>query len=353
MKKIFLIFVLFLTLIAFGCGKTSKNEAKPATFKGKVAKVEKRLFSSEESFVGAIKSKNIINYSTKMMGRILKLYVDVGDSVKKGQLLVEVDAAEALSGYKQSEAGLSAADVYLQNMERDYERFKRLYDERAVTKHQLEQVEAGLAQAKAQKEQAKANVEMSKTLLSYGKIYATSDGIVTKKWMEEGNVAAPGMPILTVENPSSLELLVEVPEEKADKIFVGSKAKVFTLDEENCKESKVIAIVKTADVFSKTSTVKLEVAPEDFKAGQFAKVRFDALGGETLSINKKALKKEGQLEMVFVRKDDGKVSLRIVRSGRLEGDFVQVLSGLSEGETVVLSPSEAMKEGDILEVSND
>lgn len=353
MKKNFLFLVLILALILFGCGEKSEKERKGAQFKGKIGKVEKRFFSSEESFAGLIKSKNTINISTKMMGRILKLYVDVGDKVKKGQLLVEVDAAEALSGFKQSEAGLSAAEVHLQNMERDYERFKRLYKERAVTKHQLEQTEAGLAQARAQKEQARANLEMSKTLLSYGKIYAPSDGIITKKWMEEGNIAAPGMPILTLENPLSLELSVEVPEEKADKIEVGSNARIFTMDEDNYKNSKVTTILKTADALSKTSTIKVEIAPEDFKVGQFVKVRFDSLGKEVLSVDKNSIKREGQLEMVFVRKEDGRISLRIIRSGREEGNFIQILSGLKEGETVVLNLQESLKEGDLWEVSND
>lgn len=353
MKKLSLILILFFALLFLGCGNEIKKETKGVQFKGKISKVEKRFFSSEESFAGLIKSKNTINISTKMMGRILKLYVDVGERVKKGQLLVEVDAAEALSGFKQSEAGLSAAEILFQNMERDYERFKRLYEERAVTKHQLEQIEAGLAQARAQKEQARANLEMSKTLLSYGKIYAPSDGIITKKWMEEGNVAAPGMPILTLENPLSLELSVEVPEEKADKIELGSNARIFTMDEGNYKNSKITTILKTADALSKTSTVKLEIVPEDFKVGQFVKVRFDSLGGEVLSVDKNSIKREGQLEMVFVRNEDGKVFLRIIRSGRREGDFVQILSGLLEGETVVLNPPESLKEGDLWEVSND
>lgn len=353
MKKNSLIVILILALVLFGCGKKSEKERKSAQFKGKISKVEKRFFSSEESFAGLIKSKNTINISTKMMGRILRLYVDVGDKVKKGQLLVEVDAAEALSGFKQSEAGLSAAEIHYQNMERDYERFKRLYEERAVTKHQLEQMEAGLAHARAQKEQAKANLEMSKTLLSYGKIYAPSDGIITKKWMEEGNIAAPGMPILTLENPLSLELSVEVPEEKADKIEVGSNARIFTMDEDKYNNSKVITILKTADALSKTSTVKLEIAPEDFKVGQFVKVRFDSLGEAVLSVDKNSIKREGQLEMVFVRKEDGKVSLRVIRCGRQEGNFIQILSGLSEGETVVLNPPESLKEEDLWEVSND
>lgn len=352
MKKIALLsLVVFLLVSLFACFKESRMEKKRTSFNAKIEKTVKRNFSSEESFVGTIKSKEMVNVSTKMMGRVLKLYVSEGSMVKKGQLLVEVDAAEALSAYKQSEAGLNAAITASDNANRDLERYRRLYEQRAVTKHQLEQIESLAASMNAQKEQARANLEMAKTLLSYGKIYSPIDGVVTKKFMEEGNLAAPGMPIITIENPETLEILVEVPEEKASKIKVSSTAKLFKSDSDDYVESKVIAIVPVADLYTKTSLVKIEVPKGEFKAGQFVTVRFDDLSREFVSVPKGSLIKEGQLELIFVRNMDKTVSLRIVKSGRSEGEYIQILSGISEGEEVVVSPSQQLKEGDIVEVS--
>jgi RND family efflux transporter MFP subunit len=351
MKKLIYVGIAAALISFMGCSSDSRSGKSPETIKVQLAKAEKREFSSEENYVGTIKSKETVNISTKMMGRLLSLQVDEGSVVKKGQLLAEVDAAEADSAYRQSDAGLRAADVNSGNMEKDLERYKRLYEEKAVTKHQLEQIEAGAAQAKAQKEQASASVRMAKTLMSYGKLYSPVNGVITKKWMEPGNLAYPGMAILTVENPASLELLVEVPEEKSRQISSGSTAKIFTGNEDDRSvDTKVVMVVPTANAFTKTSTVRLEI-PSDagIVPGQFARVRFNAFKKDFVSVPDGAMKRQGQLEMVFTRDDKGLSSLRIVRSGRREGGFVQVLSGLSGDETVVVNPPETLKEGMKLE----
>ncbi len=350
MKKIIYL-VTAMALVSFlGCSSGKDESGPKESVRVRLGKAEKRAFSSEENYVGTIRSKDTVNISTKMMGRLLSLKVSEGAPVKKGQLLAEVDAAEAENAYRQSDAGLKAAEVNAANMERDLERFRRLFEEKAVTRHQLEQMEAGAAAAKAQKEQASASLRMAGTLLSYGKLYSPVDGVVTRKWMEPGNLAYPGMPILTVENPASLELLVEVPENKAREIPSGSGAKIFLEDDGRSVDTTVAAVVPAADAFTKTSTVRLEVPKEPgIVPGQFARVRFKAFTKEFISVPAGALRKQGQLESVFVRDDKGLASLRIIRSGRSEDGFVQVLSGLAGGETVVVGPAETLVEGMKLE----
>ncbi|HQO20888.1 MAG TPA: efflux RND transporter periplasmic adaptor subunit [Acidobacteriota bacterium] len=349
--KIFIYLAAALAIVSLLACSSGKDESGPKeTFKVRLGKTEKRPFSSEENYVGAIRSKDTVNISTKMMGRLLSLHVNEGSVVKKGQLLAEVDAAEALSAFRQSDAGLRAAEINAGNLERDLERFRRLFEEKAVTRQQLEQMEAGAAAAKAQMEQAAASLQMSKTLLSYGKLYSPVDGVVTKKWIETGNLAYPGMPILTVENPGSLEVLVEVPENKSREIAAGSGAKIFLEDDGRSVDTVVAAVVPAADAFTKTSTVRLEVPNEPgIVPGQFARVRFKAFTKEFISIPSGALRKQGQLESVFVRDDKGLASLRIIRSGRSEDGFIQALSGLAGGETVVVDPPEALAEGMKLE----
>ena len=350
MKKIIRIAAALAVVSLLGCSSVKDESGPKESVRVRLGKAEKRQFSSEENYVGTIKSKDTVNISTKMMGRLLSLKVSEGDAVKKGQLLAEVDAAEAESAYRQSGAGLKAAEVNAANMERDLERFRRLFEEKAVTRHQLEQMEAGAAAAKAQKEQASASLRMAGTLLSYGKLYSPVDGVVTRKWMEPGNLAYPGMPILTVENPASLELLVQVPENKAREIRSGSGAKIFLEDDARSVDTTVVAVVPAADAFTKTSTVRLEV-PKDpgIVPGQFARVRFNAFTKEFVAIPTGALRKQGQLESVFVKDDKGLAELRIIRSGRSEDGFLQALSGLAGGETVVIDPPEMLAEGMKLE----
>ena len=346
MKKALMILTGMAALLALtSCGhKVEKRETGPKVAVTTVTAAEQSLPSAEE-YVGNIRSRQAVVISTKMMGRVVRFFVDEGQAVTKGQPLVEVDAAEAQSAYSQSKAGLDAADVAVRNAERDYGRFKALYEQKAVTKHQLEQVEMGLAGAKAQKAQADANLKMSGTLLSYGKILAPDAGIVTKKWMDAGSMAFPGAPILTVENPKDLEVSVSVAEERSRQIAAGQQAQVTVDSLGKTIQVPVTAVVGAADPMTRTSTVKLSI-PEGsgLAPGQFAHVRFDALSTKSLAVPASAIHSEGQMDGVFVA-DQGLVRLRWVQLGQRGPEMVQVLSGLNAGERVIVPIPPGLSDG--------
>jgi RND family efflux transporter MFP subunit len=352
MKRMMTFGILGLGLAGMiACGhKVEQREAGPKVSVTVVAAAEQALPSAEE-YVGNVRSRQAVVISTKMMGRVVRFFVDEGQAVTKGQPLVEVDAAEAQGAYSQSKAGVDAADVAVRNMERDDERYKRLYEQKAVTKHQLEQVEMGLASAKAQRAQAEANLKMSGTLMSYGKILAPDAGIVTKKWMDAGNMAFPGAPILTVENPKDLEISVSVAEDKARLIATGQQAQVTVDSLDKTLSVPVAAVVGASDPMTRTSTVKLSI-PEGsgLAPGQFAHVRFDALGMKALAVPVSAIQAEGQMDGVFVA-DQGLARLRWIQIGVRGGNWVQVLSGLQPGERVIVPVPAGLSDGQIIEVA--
>jgi membrane fusion protein, multidrug efflux system len=346
--------IVFLTgtLVLFlACGeKEAKREAGPAVRVTTVAASVQKLPSSE-AYVGNVRSARSVIIATKMMGRVVRIAVQEGQAVQRGQLLVEVDAAEAQSAYEQAKAGVAATDVAVRNMEKDHERFTRLRDEKAVTQHQLEQVEMGLAAAQAQKAQAEAGVKQAQTLLSYGKILAPESGIITKKWMDPGNLAYPGAPILTLEDPADLELSVAVPEEKARALKIGQDAEVTSDSLGKRLAAKVSAVVGASDPMTRTSTVKLALPKDDsLRPGLFVSVRFAALSQESLAVPASAVHTEGQMEGVFVA-DAGLARLRWVQLGQRSDDLAQVLSGLKEGEAVVSPIPAGMRDGTPIEVA--
>jgi RND family efflux transporter MFP subunit len=339
---------LALALLA-ACSHPVERRGPQTATPVKTVQVEERSLPSPEDFVGNVQSRQSVMISTKMMGRILKIDVEEGEAVKKGQPLVDVDASEAQNAYAQSKAGLDAADVALRNAERDEARFKALYAQKAVTKHQLEQVEMGLAAAKAQKAQAEASLKMSGTLLTYGRILAPDDGIITKKWMDAGNLAYPGAPILTLENPKELEVSVAVPEGKARLLAAGQKAQV-RLEGGQPIEVTVSAVVEAADPMSRTSTVKLSLPNgRGLRPGQFLHVRFDALSVKGLVVPADALISEGQMEGVFVA-ENSVARLRWIQTGQRTDGLVQVLSGLQAGERVISPVPEGFADGTPIEV---
>lgn len=351
MKRAFAMMTAFALAGLIACGHEVEKREPGPVLAVKVQAASVQALPSGEAYVGNVKSRQAVVISTKMMGRVTRFYVDEGQAVQKGQPLVEVDAAEAQSAYAQSKAGLDAAGVNLANMERDRDRFQRLYEQKAVTKHQLEQVEAGLAAAKAQKAQAEANLTMSGTLLSYGRILAPDAGIITRKWMDAGSLAYPGAPILTLENPEELELSVAVPEEKARLLAPGQKASVFAGSADKGMEAAVSTVVAAADVMSRTSTVKLSLPPDSgLRPGQFVRVSFEALAGKELAAPAQALVSQGQMDGVFVA-EGGIARLRWIQVGQRGGGFVQVLSGLRPGEQVIVPVPAGLADGQPIEVA--
>lgn len=336
-------------MVACGEKGTTRDAGTPV----KVATVEVsvRSLPSSEAYVGNVRSTRSVMVATKMMGRVVRIAVQEGQAVQKGQLLVEVDAAEAQSAFEQARAGVAATEVAVRNMEKDRERFSRLRDQKAVTQHQFEQVEMGLAAAQAQKAQAEAGLKQAQTLLSYGKILAPDAGIVTKKWMDAGNLAYPGAPILTLEDPRDLELSVAVPEEKARALKVGQDAEVLSDSLGKTLRAEVTAVVGAADPMTRTSTVKLSL-PEDgaLRPGLFVSVRFAALAQEALAVPASAVRAQGQMDGVFVA-ENGVARLRWVQLGQRSGELVQVLSGVKEGEAVVNPVPAALRDGSPVEVT--
>jgi multidrug efflux system membrane fusion protein len=343
------------TLAAAGLLAACSSKEKPRPL-GPTVSVETTLAArtslpSPEDYVGNIRSRQAVRISTKMMGRVQRIFVQEGQAVRKGEPLVEVDASEARSAQAQAQAGLDAADVAVRNAERDYGRFQALYAEKAVTKHQLEQVEMGLAQARAQREQAAANLQMARTLLTYGEILAPDRGIITKKWMDEGNLAYPGAPILTLENPEDLEISVDVPEERARLLAAGQKAAVTVDSLGRTFEVAVSAVVGAADPLSRTSTVKLGLPKdESLRPGQFAHVRFERFALEALAVPASALVTEGQMDGVYVA-EGGIARLRWIQTGQRARSFVQVLSGLEAGDRVIDPVPAGLTDGAPIEVA--
>ncbi len=331
-------------------GKESARESRPPVLIHTQTASEV-LLPSPEVFVGNIQSRQTITISTKMMGRIQRIFVKEGATVKKGQLLVRVDDSEARSAWEQAKAGLGAADVAVRNAERDHERFKALYAEKAATKHRLEQVELGLAQAKAQRARVKANLRMAGSLLTYGTIRAPYQGIITRKWMDAGNLAYPGAPILTLENPGDLEISVNVPEGIARLLAVGQEATVNAASLAKTLKVTIKAVVAAANPMSRTSIVKLALPNNDgLRPGQFARVHFNALAAKTLVVPVSAIVTQGQMNGVFVV--GGRIAaLRWIETGERTSRYVQVVSGLLAGDLVVAPVPPGLKDGSPIEVA--
>jgi membrane fusion protein, multidrug efflux system len=219
----------------------------------------------------ALVASDVVTVSPKIMGRISKVYVEEGDSVKQGQLLVELDSTDLLAQKQQvislkaqTEAGKAQAEAKYQydqkNIEvlkiavdrakEDFDRVKVQFNGGVTTKEQYDHLKKALETAQAQLDAAKAQIQVSKTQISSAqttvassqaqievintqlrntKLYAPVDGIAAKRWLLAGDIVNPGQSIYTINNNSKFWVTVYLEETKVEKLHIGQAAK-FTLD---------------------------------------------------------------------------------------------------------------------------
>lgn len=319
-----------------------------------------------------VRGRNTAIITSKGMGYVRSLNVKAGDRVKAGQVLVVLDANDVQAGLMQAQAGASEAEAGLTQAERDveaaqaarklaaltWERTKRLVEQKAATQQQLDEAEmaataaearermavAGLARARARVGQAKAGVGVARVSLGDRTVVAPFDGRVVSRGVEVGNLAAPGTPLLTVEEDGALRVEAVVDESQTARIALGQNVEV-EVEAVGAKLVGVVGeIVPTVDAMSRAFLVKVDLpeAPEGggLRPGMFARARFAVGQAERLVVPVNAVSPRGQLDRVFIA-DNGKARLRLVTIGARHGEVVEVLSGLDAGEKVVVgTPAE-------------
>lgn len=321
-----------------GCGhKSEKVEptALPAvTVRAQTVESKSRV--ATEEVVGTVRAKLRSVIEAKVSGKIEKLHVVPGQQVKAGELLVAIDAREVLARYDQAVA-------LRQQAEADLNRLSLLFEQKI-----LPQAEFDNAQAKSRV--AVAGVIEAETMVGYTKVTAPFAGVITRKHADVGDLAAPGKPLLEIEDSSALRLEADVPEAVISNLKLGDKLPVRISALEKELEGNVGEIAPAADPNSRTFLVKLDLpGASALRAGQFGRVAMPVGETSALRIPISAVVQRGQMEIVFVV-SDGKAHLRLVKSGKRLGAEVELVSGISAGEKVVVENAAALSDGQPLTV---
>lgn len=290
------------------------------------------------------------------MGAITRLNVREGDQVRRGEVLITIDAAQQRSAYDSANAGLSASQQSIAAADADYalaeatmNRYQMLFDKKSVSPQEYDEVKTRLAAAKARRDaaragqtQAEAGVAEASTAIGFTKIRAPFDGLVVAKLADAGAMAAPGVPLLTIEDPSRFRLEALLDEGQIGTVRLGEAVPVV-LDSlgDQTIAGKVVQIMPMADPASRTFTVKIDLpANPQIRSGLFGRARFPRGERESILVPQSALVHRGQLDAVYVVDKDQIASLRYITLGRPSGSDVEVLSGLGNGERIVEQPRE-------------
>jgi len=330
-------FALAALLLA-GCGaKTRSGPATPLpTATVRAQAVERRERVATEDVVGTVRAKLRAVIEAKVSGKISRMAVVPGRRVKQGELLATIEAREV-------EARLEQALAVRQQAESDLQRGASLLKQNILPQSQFDAAESKFRVADAA-------VREAKTLLGYTRVEAPFDGTITRKLADVGDLAAPGKPLLELEDPRSLRLEADVPEGVVGTLALGDRLPVRIAAMEGVISGVVSEIAPTADPGSRTFLVKLDLpAAPSVRAGQFGRVALPVGGTSALRVPSSAVVVRGQMELVFVV-TEGKARLRIVKTGERVGPDVELLSGVDAGETIVVENAPALVDGQPLQI---
>ncbi|WP_158278611.1 efflux RND transporter periplasmic adaptor subunit [Rhodohalobacter mucosus] len=313
------------------------------------------LAYSDRTFPASVESDNQASLSTIVMGTVTAVPVTVGDEVKKGDILIRIKDDQIRAQKSQIEANLVQARANMENTETNYNRIKNLYAEDSATSKELDDISTMYEIAKANLEALEARLNEVNEMLAYTVIRAPFDGIVSRKFVSEGDMAAPGHPLVAVSDPSNVKITASVAESEIGQIEEGSEVSV-TISSAGLAgvPARLTAVSSAGDPMSRQYAIEAALEDEEeisrLKVGMFAEIHVSINPSEALYIPIQAVVERGQLTGIYSITDNNRAVLRWVRLGKRSGEQVEVLTGLKPGEKYVLGPTDLIRQGQALRV---
>ena len=333
---------VLLALLLAGCGAEAPPQRALRAPDVKTAVVEVReveVTYSAEAVVEAVRQSTV---SAQIAGRIVELRFDVGDYVKKGEVIVRIDERAATQAVAASEAQVSEARAALANARVQYERSKQLVAQKFLSPAALDQSEAEYKAAQARLQALVAGATQAATEKSFATIVAPYSGVVAARHVELGEMATPGKALMTGFDPGTLRVSATVPQAQVASIQAGAKARIELPSVARWIQAASLTIVPAADPRTHTSQVRIGLPAEvrGVYPGVYAKAHFVTGRKSALLVPRAAVLRRSELTAVYVVSDS--VQLRQVRLGEAADEsFVEVLAGLKPGERVALDPVKA------------
>ena len=325
---------LLATLFLFsGCKNKADNTTAPVPIPVVTTRVEKAVTPRLCEVPGTVVPKDKAVVSARATGIVAFADFALGQQVKKGQVILTISAPELTARVGQAQGALDKA-------KRDCERETNLLTKGASTPQTVKEMQERLRIAEA-------TLAEAKTLESYMRAEAPFDGRITRKLVNAGDYAATGTPLFEVEGNGSLRVEASVPESFPNS-ELGATLKIRS---ESGECSGVLAeFSPAADTQSRTRTAKVDVPDgSPLRSGQFVRLTWPVGSFEEVLVPESAVSFFGQIERVFLV-ENGKATLRVVRTGERDNGHVQILSGLSGGETLVVRPPADIANGQPVEV---
>lgn len=318
-------------LLAVGCGGSKEAEKvpgkNPVPVSTGVVLAKSQLV--DRILPGTVRSVERATLSARMVAGIESVDVIIGSQVHSGDLLVILDASEV-------SAQLAQAQANLDRLRRTYQRETELVSRGATSAETARDLADQLRVAEAA-------LEEIRIMNSYTRILAPFDGVVTHRHVEPGDMAMPGMPLITLQGLKVMEAEIRVPESLPG-LRTGSNVSVWIAERELI--GALVEFSPAADPATRTHLARIALPVDDeIHVGKFVRAAWPRGEENLLMAPLDSISSFGQMERVYVV-ENGKAELRLVRTAGKSGDGWIIQSGLKDGEIVVVNPPVGLRDGD-------
>lgn len=363
MKPYILPAVVAVLLTVAGCSG-GKNEGATTAAKQQIVagvvldKVQADELAEYQEAVGTVKAIDSAVVSARIAGTITSMTVKEGDRVAKGATLATIEASETAAGAAAAKAGVEEAKQGVEEAvarkklaDATFQRYQKLFAEQAVTRQEFESRQTeqevasrGLLRAESRLAQSREISRSAAITADYTRITSPLSGIVVARNLDRGATVFPGMPILTIDADSGFRLEVQVPESLKGKVVAGGDVEL-ALDSMPLQKGRVVEVVPLVDPASRTFTAKIAVKAQGLRSGSFGRALFPVGTVKGIMVPKASLQDKGVLQSVWVVDSSGIARMRLVKPGRTIGDKVEILSGLTAGERIVVTGVQKITDG--------
>ena len=290
-----------------------------------------------ETAVGSVKPVHEVAVAAKILAVIEEMRVSAGQQVRAGDVLVVLDDEALVARLRQAESAAGAAQAAAERAELDLGRAERLRQQNAVTQAQLDEAVAAARATKADLLRAQQAVEEARVMRSYATLSSPINGIVVDKRAEPGDTAAPGQVLVTLYDPTQMQMVASVREGLASRLKVGEEVPARLENLGIDCHATVREIVPESQAATRTFLVKVTgPCPPGVTSGMFGRISVPLDEELLLVVPDRAIHRVGQLTMVDLVVDSH-VERRAIRLGRaIDGDR-EVLSGLRAGDRVMVA----------------
>ncbi len=311
----------------------------------RTATVEYREVEQTYAAEGVIEAVKQSTVAAQIAGRVVAVNFDVGDSVKKGQVIVRIDPTEVNQAYAAAQAQVAQAEATLRNARAQFERTQRLVEQKFMSAAAMDKAQADYQAARAQLAVAEAGRVQAAAARGYASVTAPYSGVVSARHVELGEMAVPGKPLMTGFDPRELRVSASLPQYQLAAVRKLPSAGVeFPALKKRIQAAKV-TILPAADAQTHTTQVRLDLPAgiEGLYPGMFARAHFAVGRVKKLLIPASAVALRSEVAGAYVVGEAGEIRFRQLRLGEAAGEQeVEVLAGVAPGEKVALDPVAAL-----------